>query len=413
MRRPSCLFAPPALAEETGLREAFSGSGFDVVGVSTVEELESHRQEKRCFVLFLDPTSAPGILERVSGMSATDRKFFWVAMDRSFNQPHANAYYQLGASDVLRMPVHPATLESRARIFLDRFLLKHTMPADVELPSGKNRHDPGLGRLIRKTEKAPSRFAGYTPRRRVVFERALELFRPKGRHFVQIEDPMQQQTLLRFAVSTKAGAMLWTPGRRIRQRAQTEALDSTRRILTARAPGAGAKLHQDRDADLEAQLFCSLRLGPTSVFFRSDFVSDEERIFLTLPRVLHEIQRRNEIRCACVGEPKVPLVLEIGKEQVRGFLRDFSAEGLCVEAAQNYNAFLPPRQELVVRWTLGDRRIVANATVCWTKLLSARPPNRERRLRLGLRFHGLEQAQREFLDMLVFESLEQPLMESL
>ena len=146
-RLPTCIFALNSNNNNDALIKDLSDVGIGAQFVSGEEELFKVQSQSHCFASFVNLDLYPKL---VTWCSDRSQKMMWIAVSTPLNKMQTAKLYSQGMTDVLTTPVHPFTYKSRARQLLARFVARHGMPADVQLPTG----------MIRPPEKFPPAWGG-------------------------------------------------------------------------------------------------------------------------------------------------------------------------------------------------------------------------------------------------------------
>jgi DNA-binding response OmpR family regulator len=369
LRRPICLFVWRGYPHQKVLVESFRLEGFDVLTAASSEEFLQHVQNTACFLVFVDVNERPELLELIRRMPAKAKSFFWVAVSRRLSTQQSSKFFQMGASDILNVPVHPVTFRSRARMLLIRYLRQHELPADVVLPAGVAAHK--VLQQARVDRVDVSGLETFTPERRAVIEKTIAAFTPRGRWFGRIDDEALRQGLMRFAHHSKAEALLWSSGRKFRIRGAVSSYDRIFNLLSFEFPNESLspEIFEKMSVECEGQgVFCNLRLGPGSLFLRAAYRWEKGNLLLDLQTALYEIQRRFAIRSSWAVPERVHAEFEIGGQRLKCRLRDASAAGLGIELDALHFGRLKLGETCLFRFEIDGKIYNAETRLRWRRL---------------------------------------------
>jgi hypothetical protein len=370
-RRPLCLFVWKSYPHEKKIIEAFAQEGFEAVVVTNKDDFICKTQDRACFVAFVQADECPDVVELIGHMPERSRTFLWVAVSGRTSTRDSSIFLKKGAADLLGTPVHPVSFRSRARMLLIRFLKERNLPDDVILPPGVMQPGNSGPRTFIDLQPDWSGLERFSFERRAALEKTLALFTPRGKWFGVVKDPELRLSLIRFALGTKADGGLWTPGRKTRLSAQVTGYEKGLDILALDLTGERVdedrkrRIHRESEGD---GIFCTLRLGPCSLFFRAPYFWEDDQLMLELKEAIYELQRRLAVRGSWPLKGRVPAEFEAGGQQLNCILCDASATGLGVELDPALREVIKVGESCDFRFEIDGKMHAVTARLRWRRL---------------------------------------------
>lgn len=393
---PTFLFASRSRAQLGPLVRDVESMGIAckaVDDVATLREMVAQR-EVYLVIISIDFCDDPVALRReLAALYPT----FWIMMSPRATPAHLMKLYNEGFQDIISAQASYVVIKSRALTLLERYLRKPGGSEGLALPAWFDRSKVVDAPAPRPTKDlSPSE-----EKKRDFAEAAAKLREQSGLGFSMVETVRERESLFRETADSKESILLWSEGRHRLALAETNRYDEDQKRLLVQYPLAHSTAASFRawiEKHRNLDVFANFNNRRGRCFFLSepsafDFAPDAFHI--PLPPQLFNVQRREEIRLALPDDLSKLCVARFGKRAELLKVVNLSAGGLCVQVPPGVTAFdLEHPQSCQIEFSFQGLNLKSRATLRWKK-----------GDQLGLRLEDLDEATREQVRLLIFESM--------
>jgi hypothetical protein len=329
--RPEVLFWVAELRAALEIKNSFDDAGFGTRFLKTAEALLSIADERQVFLIITDIKSFVAFRRKYPAeFSALKR--YWVLVGEKSVQTQVSALINLGAQDVLTIPVHPVTYLNRARVLLSRFVRTYQYDDDIELPSGIRRpmNAQFEAQVVRRVELARNR--GFGQQKLLAVQAAQDAFRPLPKLFSRISQPKAITSLMSEAVHKCDEVVLWTAGRAmILKKKPQEEIVSEKLVI----PLSDFEHVSLKRSGGYIYVAIGLRRGYFFTYCsNSCLMNSPRRLEIPKPASFYSVQRRQGLRLAAEHAQQLVGDVLLGDRIISGMVVDWSERGLAFESAE-------------------------------------------------------------------------------